>query len=267
MLLGIDSSVRVYAEAGSLFRVDDELKRLPLVAGFTHGKGHVLATSFHNEKQLSERERKLLRFLALQPVMAGTAHATSQVVAQRSGQVRAEFTETVDSGRHSTPMRCDTQKLPLLVALSWKGEATLRITAKTLDGRTVIDKASSASPFVSEIGRVDADVLEFTVQGERVPHDRFPFVLTVAITSAGTVPPPLPPPSPSKKISAAPQLLAAPRPLTPPPPPPPPPLPPPPRAPAGPPRGTTSPLPPAPPRRMPPPPPPPPPPPLPRRPG
>src|SRR5207245_767598 len=48
-------TVRIYAK----------WKVMPIIVGFQFGKGHVTYTSFHNEAQVSEAERQLLRFLVL----------------------------------------------------------------------------------------------------------------------------------------------------------------------------------------------------------
>ncbi|HEX7446368.1 MAG TPA: hypothetical protein VF306_02420 [Pirellulales bacterium] len=61
---------------------------MPIVVGFRHGDGHVLCTSFHNKAQVYEQERRLLRFLVLQPILARAATEANQAVSARQFQRR-----------------------------------------------------------------------------------------------------------------------------------------------------------------------------------
>lgn len=46
----------------------------PLLISFSYGKGHIIYTSFHNKAQASDKERELIKYLALKPlsVASGT---------------------------------------------------------------------------------------------------------------------------------------------------------------------------------------------------
>jgi hypothetical protein len=222
MLQELHHDVRVFIEARDLRRTNPRELRLPVVAGFESGDGHVLATSFHNEQQLSERERRLLRFLALRPALAGKAHATSALMKERNARVEAEFIETVDRGRFSTVMRFPSDGRPLLAMLNWQGDAELRLCVQGPDGRMMIDRISSSTPFGGEVVGAGHGVVECRVEGVRIPHDNFPFVLTFA-TAQQAAPPPPPPPRPSGPRGVKPAIAsAAPRSSLAPPPPPPP---------------------------------------------
>jgi hypothetical protein len=225
MLQEIHPDVRVYVEARDLRRTSPRELRLPVVAGFQHGGGHVLATSFHNEHQLSARERRLLKFLALQPALAQRAHATSQIVRGRDAKVGAEFMETVNRGRFSEPMRFEGDGSPLLVFLNWQATARLRLIVQGPNGQILLDRVSESAPLGGELTGFGRGMIECRVEGVDVPYDNFPFVVTVA-TAKAAAPPPPPPPVRSGAGSAAPtpQPLVSPRlpPGVPPPPPPPP---------------------------------------------
>lgn len=223
MLQEIHPDVRVYVEARDLRRGNPSELRLPVVAGFESGDGHVLATSFHNEHQLSERERRLLRFLALRPALAGKAHATSTLIKDRNARVEAEFIETVNQGDVSSTMTFQSNGSPLLALLNWQGEATLRLCVQGPDGRAILDRVSDVAPLGGEIVGAGAGVIECRVEGVRVPHENFPFVLTFATAQKAAAPPPPPPPGRGSGAVVTPPANAK-LPFALPPPPPPPPM-------------------------------------------
>jgi hypothetical protein len=55
-----------------------------LMAGFAHGEGSVVYTSFHNHAQSSEEERALLRLIALKPIAAYTGASLVELAAART---------------------------------------------------------------------------------------------------------------------------------------------------------------------------------------
>ena len=223
MLHEIHPDVRVYVEAKDLRRRNPRELGLPVVAGFESGDGHVLATSFHNEHQLSERERRLLRFLALRPALAGKAHATSALIKDRNACVEAEFIETVNQGHISPTMTFQSNGSPLLALLNWQGDATLRLSVQGPNGRAILDSASDLAPLGGEIVGAGVGVIECRVEGVRVPHPNFPFVLTFASAQRAATPPPPPPPGrASSEVVTASANTKLPFALPPPPPPPPP---------------------------------------------
>lgn len=214
----LDSSARVYvaAVAGGSANAS---AGLPIVVGFRYGQGHVLCTSFHNKAQTSEAERWLLRFLVLQPVLARAAADVAQSINARQFQPGEQIFATVDCGQTSQPFIFDARAgQSMLYCLNWSGSARLRLSIKDPAGNVHFDRASKHPPLGCEVARAAAGRWLCEVSGADLPHDNFPFVLTLAAgcaqppsrrlpapsvtlsspKSAYTIPPP-PPPRPRRR--------------------------------------------------------------------
>jgi molecular chaperone DnaK len=76
----VDVMIRGEARGMTLKRTDHAL-----MAGFAHGEGYVVYTSFHNHAQSSEEERALLRLIALKPIAARTGSSLVELAAARAG--------------------------------------------------------------------------------------------------------------------------------------------------------------------------------------
>ncbi len=73
---GWDPSCRVYLMAAS------GRGQRALLVSFTHGKGFVVFTSFHNKAQTSEVERRLIEFLAIRPLTMRLSQQIAQEIAR-----------------------------------------------------------------------------------------------------------------------------------------------------------------------------------------
>ena len=252
----VDSSVRVYVDCAATRGPE---QRLPVIIGFRHGRGHVLCTAFHNKAQVSEQESRLLRFLILQPILAGAAAATAQRIEEQLCEPGKEIFATVDRGRGSQPFAFDAEAgSGLLYFLNWTGAGALRLTVKDPAGKVHFERESDRPPLGCEISRAVAGRWMCEISGANMPYDNFPFVLSVASSrraasqipaarpamessaalgaaepsapppakspSGFTIPPPPPPRSMQKSTAASPSATSPPRPDTipriPPPPPP-----------------------------------------------
>jgi hypothetical protein len=152
----------------------------PLMAKFTFGKGTVFFTSFHNEKQNSETEKKLLQYLVFSLVTAG---------------VDAEVNSTLDQGGFtpqrsnllSTPKRDQTitktydnaKVADLRFALGFRdGEgAKLRFTIKSPDDKQYTWEGTSS--VILEVTGAKAGVWTYSVTDLHLPYENFPFTVTV----------------------------------------------------------------------------------------
>jgi uncharacterized protein YegL len=173
------------------------------VAAFAHGRGNVIYTAFHNEAQLSEREKILLRYLVLRPVLAKAAGAAAQVAKAAQCTPGREILATINRGQRSDPyVYTTTGAERLLYVLSWTGAGQLRMVVTDPAGKVRHD-GRSASPMQFETPGTPGK-WTCTIEAISVPHDNFPYVLTLATRrqSAGEAPPPAPAGSQAPKLQA-----------------------------------------------------------------
>ena len=221
-LVRVDSAVHVYLAATGRGSAKAS-SGLPIVVGFRRGEGNVLCTSFHNKAQVSEEERRLLRFLVLQPILARAAAEATQAVAARQFQPGQQILSTISRGQTSPPFVFDASAgQSLLYSLNWSGAARLRVTVKNPTGAVHYDRTGNQRPLGCEVVRAAAGRWTCEITGDDLPHDNFPFVLTLATGSAAVVS--LAPPGSGLTnkagVSAAPRGTAAAGLKVPPPPPP-----------------------------------------------
>jgi hypothetical protein len=151
----------------------------PLMVKFNVNKGAVIFTSFHNEKQNSEVEKKLLQYLVFSLVTAG---------------VDAEINTTMDQGGFaaqrsnllSTPKKNQSISKTydnkagggLRFALGFRNEgAKLRFAIKAPDGRGFTWEGSST--VILEVPNAATGTWTYTVTDLELPYENFPFTVTV----------------------------------------------------------------------------------------
>lgn len=131
------------AGASRLIEVDGN----PVVMTLKHGLGSVIFTSFHNSAQNSDIEKKLIRFLALKPLMKSKSIRTVKETTKRGGKISIlDESEPVISA--SKPY-LKTYKLPknatsFQVELNWLGEAEVHITCSSGGNKVKKDAARMA---------------------------------------------------------------------------------------------------------------------------
>ncbi len=176
----VDSSVRVYMAAAGQGTANASAG-LPIVVGFRHGRGNVLCTSFHNKSQTSDQERRLLRFLVLQPILASAAVDAAQAIESRQFQPGRQIFSTINCGQTSPPFVFDAAVgQSLLYFVNWSGTARLRLIVKDPSGNLYCDKLSNQPPLGCEVAQTAAGRWTCQIVGAEVSHENFPFVLTLA---------------------------------------------------------------------------------------
>lgn len=160
----------------------------PLAVAFGHGKGRVVFTSFHNQQQTSDVEKKLLNYLilltttdkssvALQQGMTASGHASPQEVlgSISVGGKSPRYTLT----NHSTA--------DLAVGLNWQ-EGTLKLSVFKPDGSLFAEK-QGAPPLIIEIPQAETGDWTYEVEAIDVPYDNYPYVVQLdAPVVVSTVP-------------------------------------------------------------------------------
>lgn len=205
----VDSSVRVFVAAAGKGSANASAG-LPIVVGFRHGRGNVLCTSFHNKAQTSDQERRLLRFLVLQPILASAAADATQAIEVRQFQPGQQIFSTINHGQTSPPFIFDAAAgQSLLYFVNWSSAARLRLIVKDPSGNLHFDRLSNQAPLGCEVARAAAGRWTCEIVGTEVPHDNFPFVLTLAAGTTAKLSVPLAPAqSPADAATSVPPLAA-----------------------------------------------------------
>lgn len=146
---------------------------------FPYHDGTVIFTSFHNEKQNSETELKLLRYLVFSAV---TAEVETRV--QRS-MVRGGFSPakqnlfSASAGQPSATTIYHADKAGhLQFALGFQNlGARLKLTVKSPSGKTFEQEGDAT--FTIDVADAEAGDWQYTITALKLPNENFPFTVTV----------------------------------------------------------------------------------------
>ncbi len=162
-------------------RVHIAFQRHPIVVGFSHGRGHVIYTSFHNHAQTSKEELKLLRYLVLRPVMARAAAGAAATAQAQQWVPSKEIIGTIDRGGSSQPYVYEASAgEQVMFILSWIRRGELKMTVQDPSGRIAFESSSATSPLEFGAANAQPGPWSCTIEAVDVPYDNFPYVLTVA---------------------------------------------------------------------------------------
>jgi hypothetical protein len=155
----------------------------PLLVRFACGKGTVIFTSFHNSKQNSETERKLLRYLVFTAVTAEIERKVeTTMITGGFAPAAARRLATSPDDPQVTQTYTNKRAGPLRFALGFANQgAKLRLTLKAPDGREIEQEGEAT--FTIEVANAPAGEWRYTVTAVRLPFPNFPFTLTVGAPS------------------------------------------------------------------------------------
>jgi len=170
--------VTTYLE-GTYRTVQGEERSGPLLARFPFEQGQVIFTSFHNEKQNSETERELLRYLVFTTVTAETDARVGRTLV-RSGFSpvdRSLFSASPENPSLTQVYDCQGGKtLQFVLGFEDRG-AELELTVEGPGGRRF--EKSGTSTFTIEVPAAAKGPWRYTVRPIKVPYENFPFTLTI----------------------------------------------------------------------------------------
>lgn len=151
----------------------------PLLVKFPAGKGQVIFTSFHNEKQTSETENKLLQYLVFSAV---TAHVEAQVQSHISeggfATQRSNLLSTPKNNPSVTKSFQINKAGPLRLALGFRDEgARLKLQLRSPNGRSF--SWEGCSTVVLDVPHAVAGEWTYTITALHLPYENFPFLVTV----------------------------------------------------------------------------------------
>jgi hypothetical protein len=171
-------AVQVYLK-GRYETTDGIQAEAPLLVRFPVGKGTVIFTSFHNEKQTSDVEKALLRFLVFSVVTAKMESAVTRTMIEGgfSPASRNLLSASPESPSVTKTYSCKKAG-PLQFALGFENQgARLRLKVSGPDG-TEIEKEGT-STFTIDVPSAVGGEWKYTVTAVKVPYENFPFTLTI----------------------------------------------------------------------------------------
>lgn len=160
----------------------------PLVVSFSpydNSAGRVIYTTFHNEAQQSDIEKKLLEYLVLIPVSGQIADQAQEAVRNNGVEVKQVNIATINEGASSgqIPYNLVSQS-KLVFALNWSG-STLRFNVTRPNGAQYASILSSTPPTVVVIPNAEAGQWKYEVIGVSLPYASYPYVVAIGDNAAG----------------------------------------------------------------------------------
>lgn len=149
----------------------------PLLVKIPYGEGTIIFTSFHNEKQNSEQELELLRYLVFAAVTArDVAKVNRELVKGGFSPRKQNLLSASPESPSVTKVYSHETSGNLRFVLSFSG-ARLRLDVRGPGGRG--ESRLGTSDLTIEIPDAPAGEWSYTVTAEEVPYANFPFSLTI----------------------------------------------------------------------------------------
>jgi hypothetical protein len=164
---------------GEFKTIDGEIKRAPLLVRFPHGQGSVIFTSFHNEKQTSDKEKELLKVLVFSTVTAAVDAEAERTLA-RGGFSRTKK-DLFSTSRAAVPIQQVYENtavgdLQFVLAFAEQG-AELELEVEGPDG--VVRRERGQKTVTIEVPAAAAGSWRYEIRPLTVPSDNFPFTISV----------------------------------------------------------------------------------------
>jgi hypothetical protein len=147
----------------------------PLLVRLNHGKGTIIFTSFHNEKQNSDVERKLLQYLVFTLVTAGVDAEVSKSI-EEAGFAAQKSNLLTTSSKETSITRTFQNAVegPLRISLGFRDVgAELRLLIKAPDGRFFNWKGTST--VILEVPNAMKGEWTYTITRSETFPDNIPF--------------------------------------------------------------------------------------------
>lgn len=158
---------------------DGNRKKSPLLVKVPFRQGNVVFTSFHNEKQNSDKERQLLKYLVFSAVTAGVDAEAGRQMAKGgfSATKKNLFSTSREAESVSQTYENNSMKdLQFVLAFPQQG-ATLELAVTGPDGNTVRKQGSAT--ITIDIPGAASGTWTYAIKAVKVPNENFPFTITV----------------------------------------------------------------------------------------
>lgn len=150
----------------------------PLLVKFSFNKGTVIFTSFHNEKQNSEIEQKLLRYLVFSAVTARVENLVNATMMKGGFSPQKSNLLSASSGSQEvkqTYQSKDGKRIRFTLGFENRG-ARLKLSVTSPSGKTTEQEGDATFNIDQPNSR---GAWQYSVTAIRVPYQDFPFTLTV----------------------------------------------------------------------------------------
>ena len=157
----------------------DTTQTAPLMVKFPEHDGTVIFTSFHNEKQNSETELKLLRYLVFSAVTAEVETKVQRTMVQGgfSPAKRNLFSASASEQSATTVYHADKPGHLQFVLGFQNAGAQLKLTVIAPDGSKREQQAGTT--ITIDVPDAQAGDWKYTVTAVKLPSENFPFTVTV----------------------------------------------------------------------------------------
>jgi len=164
---------------GEFKTIEGESITTPLLVKFPHGDGNVIFTSFHNEKQTSEKEQQLLKYLVFSAVTAGVDAEAGRLMAKGGFSQTKKNLFSASNEADSVSQTYDNKAvtdLQFVLAFPEQG-ATLELAVTGPDGTT--NRKRGTSTITIDVPNATVGSWNYSITAVKVPSENFPFTITV----------------------------------------------------------------------------------------
>ena len=164
---------------GEFKTIEGESITTPLLVKFPHGDGNVIFTSFHNEKQTSEKEQQLLKYLVFSAVTAGVDAEAGRSMAKGGFSQTKKNLFSASNEADSVSQTYDNKAvtdLQFVLAFPEQG-ATLELAVTGPDGTT--NRKRGTSTITIDVPNAPVGSWNYSITAVKVPSENFPFTITV----------------------------------------------------------------------------------------
>ena len=166
---------------GTFITTDGSKKTCPLLVKLPLGNGNVIFTSFHNEKQNSEKEKQLLKYLVFSAVTAEVdAEAARQMSQGGFSATKKNLFSASKEAESVTQIYHNKTIADLQFVLAFsEGGGILELTVIGPDGQEQKKKGSSTITIDAPSAAVGN--WTYSITAIEIPSENFPFTITVGI--------------------------------------------------------------------------------------
>ena len=154
----------------------------PLAVAFNpygDNSGKVIYTTFHNEAQQSNLEKKLIEYMVLVPTTSDLVADAEQFVEASGVYVKQTNINTIDPGEISPIFSYYlSEETKLVFVNNWAG-STLKMSVFAPDGSLYEEVTSSTPPTTVVIPNAQAGKWGYQITGMEVPYQNYPYVVVI----------------------------------------------------------------------------------------
>ena len=164
---------------GNYKTMEGETRDAPLLIKFPFEEGTVVFTSFHNEKQNSEIEKELLKFLVFTTIMAKTEATMTETLRQGGFKPTGKSLLSVSGETRSvTESYQSTKSGQLRFSLGFQNRnAFMKLTVIGPNG--TLQEKEGISPLIVDIPNAGVGTWKYTITAVKTPFDNFPYSLSI----------------------------------------------------------------------------------------